>query len=194
MQNEAKGGANGPTHSMKAVSRSGFAFIEPMKALPVEKLPEGDWLYEVKHDGYRALAFKDGKDVRLVSRNKKAFDYPQLLNSLKLLPAERVTLDGEVAALDAKGRSSFQLLQVFKSSGGVALVYYAFDLLYLEDKDLRKEPLSARRKLLTQVLKNTRLIALLFLSGALAVFGQNQLKLTTYYLGLEQAPIRGRKS
>jgi len=44
-----------------------------MKALPVEKLPDGDYLYEIKFDGYRALAFKDGKDVRLVSRNKKAF-------------------------------------------------------------------------------------------------------------------------
>jgi ATP dependent DNA ligase domain len=59
-----------------------------------EKLPEGDWLYEIKHDGYRALAFKDGKDVRLVSRNKKAFDYPQLLEALKLLPAEHFILDG----------------------------------------------------------------------------------------------------
>jgi bifunctional non-homologous end joining protein LigD len=55
-----------------------------MKALPVEKLPEGDWLYEIKFDGYRALAFKEGKDVRLVSRNKKTFDYPQLLDALKL--------------------------------------------------------------------------------------------------------------
>ena len=71
----------------------------------VEKLPEGEWLYEIKHDGYRALAFKDGKDVRLVSRNKKAYDYPQLLEALKLLPTDRVTLDGEVVALDEKGRS-----------------------------------------------------------------------------------------
>jgi bifunctional non-homologous end joining protein LigD len=45
------------------------SFIEPMQALPVEELPEGDWLYEVKLDGYRALALKEGKDVRLVSRN-----------------------------------------------------------------------------------------------------------------------------
>jgi bifunctional non-homologous end joining protein LigD len=119
-----------------------------------EKLPEGDWLYEIKHDGYRALAFKDGKDVRLVSRNKKAFDYPQLLEALKLLPAEHFILDGEIAALDEKGRSSFQLPQIFKSSGGVPLVYYAFDLLFLEGKDLRKEPLSGRPKLLPQVLKN----------------------------------------
>jgi bifunctional non-homologous end joining protein LigD len=56
-----------------------------MKALPVEKLPEGDWLYEIKHDGYRALAFKDGKDVRLISRNNKPLNYPQVLDSLKLL-------------------------------------------------------------------------------------------------------------
>lgn len=75
-----------------------------MKALLVEKLPEGgDWLYEIKHDGYQALAFKDGKDVRLVSRNNKAFHYPQLPDALKLLPVGRVTLDGEVAALDEKG-------------------------------------------------------------------------------------------
>jgi bifunctional non-homologous end joining protein LigD len=83
-------------------------------------------LYKIKLDGYRALAFKDGKDVSLVSRNKKAFDYPQLLDALRKLPAEHVILDGEIAALDEKGRSSFQLLQMFKSSGGVPLVYYVF--------------------------------------------------------------------
>jgi len=125
-----------------------------MQALLVEKLSDGDdWLYEIKHDGYRALAFKDGKDVRLVSRNNKAFDYPQLLDALKLLLVERVILDGEIAALDEKGRSSFQLLQLFKSSGGVPLVYYVFDVLFLDGKDLRKEPLSARRKLLADLLK-----------------------------------------
>jgi bifunctional non-homologous end joining protein LigD len=92
-----------------------FSFIEPMKVLPVEKLPEGDWLYEIKHDAYRALAFKEGKDVRPVSRNKKAFDYPQLLDGLKKLPAEYVILDGEIAGLDEKGRSSFQLRQISKA-------------------------------------------------------------------------------
>jgi len=125
-----------------------------MKALPVQELPTGDWLYEIKFDGYRALAFKDGKNVRLVSRNKNAFDYPPLLEALKKLPAEHVILDGEIAALDEKGRSSFQLLQLFKSSEGIPLVYYVFDLLFLGGKDLRKEPLSARRKLLARVLKN----------------------------------------
>src|SRR5215469_6857054 len=100
----------------EGASRS-FSFIEPMQALSVEKLPEGDWLYEVKLDGYRALAFKDGKDVRLISRNNKPLNYPQLLDSLRLLAVEQVILDGEIVPLDEKGRSSFQLLQLFKSSG-----------------------------------------------------------------------------
>jgi bifunctional non-homologous end joining protein LigD len=59
---------------VKANAKKMPSFIEPMQALSVEKLPDGDWLYEIKHDGYRALAFKDGKDVRLLSLNKKAFD------------------------------------------------------------------------------------------------------------------------
>jgi bifunctional non-homologous end joining protein LigD len=130
-----------------------FSFIEPMKALPAEKLPEGDFIYEVKLDGYRALAFKDGKAVRLISRNNKPFNYPQLIDALKGLRSKQVVLDGEIAALDEKGRSSFQLLQLFKSSGDVPLVYYVFDLLFLDGKDLRGQPLSARRKLLTQLLK-----------------------------------------
>src|SRR6516162_4401267 len=127
-----------------------------MKALLVEKLPEGDWLYEVKLDGYRALAFKDGKDVRLISRNNKPLNYPQVLDSLKLLAVEHVVLDGEIVALDEKGRSSFQLLQDYKSSEQrVPLVYYVFDLLFAGGKDLRKEPLSTRRKLLVDILKKS---------------------------------------
>jgi hypothetical protein len=57
--------------AMKQGTPSSLSFVEPMKALPVQKLPEGDWLYEVKLDGYRALAFKEGKEVRLISRNQK---------------------------------------------------------------------------------------------------------------------------
>ena len=109
---------------MKEGASRSFSFIEPMNALPVQKLPEGDWLYEVKLDGYRALAFKDGKDVRLISRNNKPLNYPQVLDSLKLLAVEHVVLDGEIVALDEKGRSSFQLLQDYKSSEQrVPLVY-----------------------------------------------------------------------
>ena len=56
-----------------------------MKALPIEKLPEGDWTYEVKHDGYRALAFKEDKDVRLISRNKKGVRLPATAGYLEIV-------------------------------------------------------------------------------------------------------------
>jgi bifunctional non-homologous end joining protein LigD len=87
-----------------------FSFIEPMKALSVQALPVGRWIYEVKFDGYRALAFKSGNETRLFSRNQKAFNYPELLDALKSLPAVHFVIDGEITALDPKGKSSFQLL------------------------------------------------------------------------------------
>jgi ATP dependent DNA ligase domain len=87
----------------KSAPTSKSPFNEPTKALPVQKLPAGDWLYEIEHDGYRALAFKDGKDVRLVSRNNKEFNYPQLLDALKSLPAEHMILDGKIVALRREG-------------------------------------------------------------------------------------------
>ena len=77
-----------------------------------------------------------------------------MLDSLKPLAVEQAILDGEIVALDEKGRSSFQLLQIYKSSEQrLPLVYYIFDLLFVDGKDLRKEPLSARRKLLADILK-----------------------------------------
>jgi bifunctional non-homologous end joining protein LigD len=103
---------------MKQGDAANFAFTEPMKALRVPELPVGDWLYELKFDGYRALAFKAGKEVRLISRNRTNFDhdYPQLIDALKSLTAKQVTIDGEIAALDEQGRSSFQLLQILETN------------------------------------------------------------------------------
>ena len=100
---------------MKQGEATNFAFIEPMKALPVTDLPVGDWLYELKFDGYRALAFKSGAEVRLLSRNRTLFNdnYPQLVDSLKALKAKSSIINGEIAALDEQGRSSFQLLQSY---------------------------------------------------------------------------------
>jgi bifunctional non-homologous end joining protein LigD len=120
------------------------SFIEPMQALSVKELPEGDWLYEIKFDGYRALALKDGKEVRLVSRNQKDFSkFPELNDALKALPSERFIIDGEIVALDPKGRSSFQLLQGYEmGEQRPLLVYYAFDLLCLEGTDLRRLQIS----------------------------------------------------
>ena len=140
---------------MKQGEATNFAFIEPMKALPVTDLPVGGWLYELKFDGYRALAFKSGSEVRLLSRNRTLFNdnYPQLVDSLKALKAKSFIIDGEIAALDEQGRSSFQLLQFYALRKGIPLVYYAFDLLSLDGADLRAQSLIERRKLLAALLK-----------------------------------------
>ena len=123
-------------------------------ALPVRELPVGDWIYEMKVDGYRALAFKADQEVRLFSRNRNSFnnDYPLLVSSLKALKPNRFIIDGEVAALDEHGRHSFQLLQSYGSHKHTPLVYYAFDLLSLEGSDLRSRPLVERRELLAKLL------------------------------------------
>jgi len=117
-----------------------------MLLLRTDKLPEGDgWLYEVKFDGYRALAIKSGGQVRLRSRNDKDFTkrYPGVVAALRELPDETV-IDGEVVALDATGKPVFSLLQ----NGGTNVHFYVFDLLMLQGKDLTHEPLSTRRHLL----------------------------------------------
>jgi bifunctional non-homologous end joining protein LigD len=139
---------------VKQGATNSFSFIEPMMALPVRELPAGDWIYEVKLDGYRALAFKTGADVQLLSRNRKLFNdnYPVLIDSLKSLKVNYV-IDGEITALDANGRSSFQLLQSYGQRKEIPLVYYAFDLLSLNGTDLRSRPLVERRKLLAKLLK-----------------------------------------
>ena len=89
-------------------------FIEPMKARLAEKpSADGDWSYELKFDGIRLIAVKTGKKVSLLSRNKNelAGRFPEIVEAIGNLPARECVIDGEVVALDAEGRSSFQLLQ-----------------------------------------------------------------------------------
>jgi bifunctional non-homologous end joining protein LigD len=88
--------------------------LRPMLATAASTLPFGpDWTYEVKWDGYRAIAIKDGKRVRLVSRNQKDLtrDYPAVVSAINSLAAADAVLDGEIVALDGNGRPSFQALQ-----------------------------------------------------------------------------------
>ena len=120
-----------------------------MLLLRTERLPEGaDWAYELKLDGYRAIAYKTGGKVHLRSRNNKDFNsqYPAIAKALASLPDETV-IDGEVVALDEAGRPSFNLLQNFGSSPA-RLFYYVFDVLFLAGRDVMSEPLAKRRKLL----------------------------------------------
>jgi len=134
----------------RRLPKSEPGFIQPMKALLTDQLPKGpDWVYEIKFDGIRALAVKDGPSLSLFSRTAKALGskYPQITEALSGLPAIAAVLDGEVVALDPQGRPDFQLLQSYQNSTGKKppLFYYVFDLLNLDRKDLTGLLLSQRK-------------------------------------------------
>ena len=121
--------------------------VSPMVAVSATALPIGDgWSYEVKWDGYRALALKEGADVRLVSRNSKNLtaQYPAIAAAVGRLNLKTAILDGEVVAVDRHGRPSFQALQ-HRTASHVQLVFYVFDLLHLNGRDLMKRRLDERR-------------------------------------------------
>ena len=144
---------------LKDLPKARVAFVEPMKALLAEKLPEGaEWIYEIKFDGVRALALKQGKEVRLISRSEKDLTgkYPELVRTLENIPARNVLLDGEVVAVDEQGRPSFQLLQTYLSAIGrkPQLLYYVFDLLNFEGRDTSRLPLTQRKAVAETVVSN----------------------------------------
>jgi len=125
------------------------SFIEPMLLLRTNSLPSGkNWLYELKLDGYRALAIKSGGRVELRSRNNNDFGgkYPRVVKALASLPDDTV-VDGEIIALDPSGKPSFNLLQNY-GSANAAIVYYLFDVLVLAGEDVRFQSLGVRRALL----------------------------------------------
>jgi ATP-dependent DNA ligase len=127
------------------------AFIEPMMLLRTEKLPEGkEWLYELKLDGYRALAIKRGGKVHLRSRNDNDFNmrYPDVVKALTPMPDDTV-IDGEVVALDEHGRPSFNTLQNHNSAEA-PLHFFIFDVLILGGRDVMGQPLTKRRKMIQQ--------------------------------------------
>jgi bifunctional non-homologous end joining protein LigD len=134
--------------------RSAMKFIEPMQCELMAELPEGsDWQYELKLDGYRALAIKDQGAAMLLSRrnnslNTKFASVAEGLNSLE----DGIILDGEVVALDDEGRPSFNRLQHL--SKNQLLMYYVFDLLAYRGRDLTGLALQQRRELLNDVLRN----------------------------------------
>jgi len=147
------------------------AFLEPMTARLVQKLPEGDdWLYEVKLDGYRALLSKRGDDVRLRSRNDRDLSaaYPRVIAAGRRLRDATVLLDGEVVAVDRHGVPSFQALQHRGAHPDYTIVYYAFDLLHLNGESLTAEPLHERRRRLPAVIAQSGLLISETLSGTAA--------------------------
>ena len=130
------------------------AYVEPMKATLVDApFDRPGWLFEIKWDGYRAIAEKRKDTVRLYSRHDKTLtgQFKPVVDSLEKLPFD-VLLDGEVVVLDKSGRSDFQLLQNYLRTGRGSLVYYVFDILHLAGHDLTGLPLASRKSILRQVL------------------------------------------
>lgn len=154
-----------------AVRKSMPTAIHPMLATSVEKpFDDPEWLFEIKWDGYRAVSFlQDGK-VRLVSRNQNELtgEFPELRELSKLIKAKSAVLDGEVVALDDEGKASFSLMQQRTGirKGGrrvgarreLQIVYYIFDLLYLDGYDLRHVALEQRKQALTQIIATSDLV------------------------------------
>ena len=123
-------------------------FIEPMLLLPGQTLPEGtDWIFELKLDGYRAVAFKTSSKVHFRSRNDKDFSakYPAIAKALASMPDETV-IDGEIVALEA-GRPSFNALQNHGAATG-QIFFYVFDIMVAAGEDVMARPLEARREIL----------------------------------------------
>jgi bifunctional non-homologous end joining protein LigD len=138
--------------------------IHPMLAESISQPFDGaEWLFEIKWDGYRAIAFIENGKVRLVSRNQNELTarYPELKDMARLIMAKTAILDGEVVALDAEGKASFSLMQQrtgFRPGGhraagnaDVPVLYYAFDLLYLDGYDWRRIALEERKRKLASM-------------------------------------------
>jgi len=123
-------------------------FIAPMECLEVDRIPEGDlWQYELKLDGYRTIALKQNREVHLFSRNGSSFNskFPSVVQALETIRIKRFILDGEIVALDERGRHSFALLQKIKTSKA-PLRFYVFDLLHIDNENLTQKILEKRRK------------------------------------------------
>lgn len=131
------------------MAKAAARFVAPMLLLRTDNLPDdGRWEYQLKLDGYRAIAFKTRGTVQLRSRNDSDFSrrYAAVVRGLANLPDETI-LDGELVAFDHEGRPSFGALQN-AGPGEVPVIYYVFDLLMLGGTDVMSEPLERRRALL----------------------------------------------
>lgn len=170
--------------------------IYPMMPKAVDELPVGsDWSYEIKYDGYRALAVKDARGVRLLSRTQHDLTrhFPRIAGDLARLSARQVVLDGELVALDAQGRPSFQALQSWhrrlREGNGFALAYYVFDLLELDGESWMSRPLSERRRRLVPLVRGDTLLRSRPLPGRPAVI-ERQIRA----FGLEGIVAKRRQS
>jgi bifunctional non-homologous end joining protein LigD len=135
-------------------------YIKPMLAsISDAAFDNNDWLFELKLDGYRAIAELDNGHVKLYSRNGLSFidKYPLVASALQKIK-HRVVLDGEIVLVEEDGKPSFQKLQHYESNTTYPLVYYVFDMLMYEGENMEELPLVERKKLLKKLLGNNSTI------------------------------------
>jgi bifunctional non-homologous end joining protein LigD len=143
--------------STNSPARRPEGFVEPCLPTLGHAMPTGSqWAYEIKHDGFRFICRRDGDRVRVFSR--RGNDYtdrvPRIVDTFARLPASSVTLDGEGVACDPDGVTDFDLLRAALGRPAKREVFlYAFDLLELDGRDLRREPWSDRRWRLARLLR-----------------------------------------
>jgi bifunctional non-homologous end joining protein LigD len=130
-------------------------FIEPQLPSLVDHPPEGKhWIHELKHDGYRSMVLVERGRARVFTRN--GFDwsdrYPSIVRAASRLRCRSAIIDGEAIVQDGNGASDFESLRSAMRWRSHSIILYAFDLLYLEDKDLRQQMLSERRAKLQQLI------------------------------------------
>jgi bifunctional non-homologous end joining protein LigD len=132
-------------------------FIAPCLPTKASKLPSGElWLHEIKHDGFRVIARKDGERVRLYSRpgNDLTRRFPLIVDALARLRMRSCIIDGEAVACDSSGLASFDLIRHQRANESIFL--YAFDLIELNGDDLRRDPLQVRKATLASIVGKAR--------------------------------------
>jgi bifunctional non-homologous end joining protein LigD len=144
--------------SLRERTRPGLGIIEPCLPSPAKVPPSGPgWIHEIKHDGFRILARRDGAGVQLITRHGNDFTarFPLVASAVAALPARSCLIDGEAIVCDENGLAVFELIR----GGGskTSAVLCAFDLLELDGRDLRRRPIEERKGLLAKLLHDPNL-------------------------------------
>jgi bifunctional non-homologous end joining protein LigD len=129
-------------------------FIEPCLPSRAERPPAGrDWIHEIKHDGFRIMARRDGAAARLFTRHGSDFTarFPLAAAAVAALPAHSFLIDGEAIVTNAKGLAVFDLIRHKRHGGDAVLI--AFDLIELEREDLRRLPIEGRKRRLAKLVR-----------------------------------------
>jgi bifunctional non-homologous end joining protein LigD len=144
--------------SLRERTRPGSGIIERCLPSPAKAPPSGPgWIHEIKHDGFRIMARRDSAGVRLITRNGNDFTsrFPFIAMAVSKLPVRSCLIDGEAIVCDGNGLAVFDLIRGYGSKASAVLC--TFDLLELDGKDLRREPIEERKRLLAKLLHGLNL-------------------------------------